>query len=432
MRLLVLLLTAFVALPAFAQEADTTYRRVPIDVSVWDDLSLGHALGDTTRPVLHHLALHLTYGSGDRLEGVALGLLGSAYRDEAWGLQLSGLGSVTGGRMSGVQAAGLGSISGGPMRGVQLGGLGAIAGERLTGIQLGGLGAIAGDEAVGVQFGGLGAIAGEGMTGIQAGGLGAIAGAEMRGIQTGGLGAVAGNGMRGVQSAGLAAITGDDLLGIQTAGLAAIVGEDVRGLQSAGLIAITGGTMRGLQIAPITVSAHATGIQIGVVNVAGTHRGLPIGLVSLVGDVPVYGEAWADETGALQLGVRSGSAVVTNRFALGVRPFGEAAARLSVTVGLGIVRPVSERVEVGVEATAEALFSERLAAHRGGLFRLRVPVSVIVSPRLALIAGPSVALYTADEPLDLTAFPTTGSEGSTRVWAGGFVGARIPLSRAGR
>jgi|GEM_PF-2668053 len=428
-----LLVALFVAPAASGQdEPHPDYLRVPVDVSVWHRVSLGHAIarGDTTRPILHHLALNVPFGTAARLEGVALGVFGSVYTEDVWGLQASGLGNVAGRDASGIQAAGLGNVAGGRLVGAQFAGLGNVAGDGGGGVQAAGFGNVAGGRFTGVQAGGFGNVIGDGGGGVQAAGFGNIAGDAYQGVQAAGFGNIVGDDLRGVQSAGLGNIVGDALFGIQVAGLGNIVGEDLLGVQVAGLGNITGGTMRGLQVGAVNVAAASAGVQVGLVNVAGEGRGIPVGLVSITGGVPIHADVWADETGALLASLRSGNAVVTNYAGLGARPFVGEAFRWDLHVGLGVVRPLGARAEWGVEAFAHALFAEDFSGGaRGGLYRLRVPLAAALGSHVRVFGGPSLSVLasSAEGLAPYTLFEREGSR-SVRGWVGGFLGLRLRLT----
>jgi hypothetical protein len=434
LRFALLLLAALLAAPSASSQDEPRpdYLRVPVDVSVWHRVSLGHAIarGDTTRPILHHLSLNLPLGTAGRLEGVALGVFGSAYTEDVVGAQLSGLGNVAGGSVRGLQAAGLGNVAGDRLAGLQIAGLGNVAGDGGGILQAAGFGNVAGGGFGGIQASGFGNVIGGEGRGLQTGGFGNIVGDGYGGLQVAGFGNIVGNGLGGLQAAGFGNIVGDGVVGIQVAGLGNIAGEDLAGLQVAGLGNIVGGTLRGLQVGAVNIAAASAGVQVGLVNVAGEQRGIPVGLYSRSGGVPVHADVWADETGALLASLRSGSAIVTNYFGVGVRPFTGGPFRWDVHAGLGVVQPLGERMEWGVEAFAHALFAEDFSGGwQGGLYRLRVPLAYELRPTLRVVGGPSLSVLVSDRG-GLAPYAVVEREGApwVRGWAGGFLGLRFRLT----
>ncbi|MDX1531012.1 MAG: hypothetical protein R3362_05765 [Rhodothermales bacterium] len=409
-----LLLLLVLASPARAQEAGRLVY-VPFNVSVWRGISIGDAVvgGDTTARVVHYVSLNLPAGRAARLEGLAVGVFSTVYTESAVGGQVAGLANVSGGDAVGYQVAGLANV----------------AGERLRGVQLAGLANVSGEDAGFLQVAGLANVAGESMAGIQAAGLANVVGGGIIGAQVAGLAGVVGEDVRGVQAAGFAVVAGERVEGVQAAGFASVAGDDVRGLQLAGLANVTGGVLRGVQVAPFNVAAESEGLQVGLANVAGEQRGVPVGLYSYAPGTPVRLDLYADETGALNVGVRSGSRTVSNFVGVGARPFADAAYRWGVFAGLGVERPLSARAVWGVDALVHALFEDDLGGPSGTLFRLRAHAARALDRNLALFGGPSLSLLLTDERDGLAPFTITESGGdpSARVWAGAVAGLRVRL-----
>lgn len=432
-RSLHLVLLLLVAAPAAAQPAPD-YVRIPFNVSFWRGISIGDAVAaDTSRKVLHHVSLNLPAGQADRLEGVAVGVFSTVYEESAYGVQMAGLANVTGQDASVIQAAGLANVVGERLTGVQLAGLANISGGRLRGVQASGLANVAGDGGGFLQAAGLANVAGERFAGVQAAGLASVAGERFRGIQTAGLASIAGENADGVQAAGLANIAGEDLRGVQSAGLANIVGEDLVGLQ-ASLFNVVGGTVRGGQLGLVNVASESAGLQVGLVNVAGEQRGIPVGLYSRTGGVPVRVDVWADETAALHLGVRSGSAFVSNYVGISARPFADAALRWGAFAGLGVERPLGERTAWGLDAFVHGLFAEDFGRGASTLVRLRFIVTRVIGPDVAVFGGPAASLFVSgeDDGSSLAPFSLyeSGDAGGTfvRAWPGLEAGLRIRIA----
>lgn len=405
--------------PAAAAQPKPTYVRVPFNVSLWRGVSIGDAVvgGDTAKRVVHTFSLNLPYGEAAQLEGIAVGIFGTVYEEDVLGVQVAGFGNVAGESATGVQVAGLANVAGARMQGLQASGLANIAGDGGGGLQASGLANIAGESFLGVQTAGLANLSGEGFRGLQSAGLANIAGERTTGFQT----------------AGLANIVGEEMEGFQAAGLANIAGEGVTGLQVAGLANIAGGTLRGAQIAVFNVVERSEGLQLGVVNVAGEQRGVPIGLYSRSGGVPVLLDVWADETGGLNVGVRSGSEVVSNYVGVSARPFVGAPYRWGVFAGIGVQQPLGARTTGGLDLLAHSLFAEDFGDWGGQLFRLRATVTQELSDRLGLFGGPVFSLFVSDDHDGdgLAPFSIYDREGGTfvRAWPGLEVGLRVRITR---
>jgi hypothetical protein len=428
LRLAFLLL---LAAPVAAQPAPD-YVRIPFNVSFWRGISVGDAVAaDTSRKVLHHVSLNLPAGRADRLEGVAVGVFSTVYEESAYGVQAAGLANVAGEESAVIQVAGLANVVGEGLTGVQLAGLANISGGRLQGIQVSGLANVAGEGGGFLQAAGLANVAGERFAGVQAAGLASVAGERFRGIQSAGLANIAGENVEGAQAAGLANIAGEDLRGVQSAGLANIVGEDLVGLQTS-LFNVVGGRMRGGQVGLVNVAATSAGLQVGLVNVAGEQRGVPVGLYSRTEGVPVRLDVWTDETAALHVGVRSGSAVVSNYVGISARPFADAALRWGAFAGLGVERPFDDRTAWGLDAFVHGLFAEDFGDGASTLVRLRFIVTRVLSPGVAVFGGPAASLFISDEDdgSSLAPFSVFEDEGSTfvRAWPGLEVGLRIRIT----
>jgi len=435
LRLLRLALLLLIAAPVAAQPAPDLVR-VPVDIGIWRHISISDAIiRDTTQRALNHVALALPLHQAGQLEGVAVGVFGTVYEESVVGIQVSGLANVVGEDAAAVQVAGLANVVGERMAGVQSAGLANIAGSGMRGIQAAGLANIIGEEGGFVQAAGLANIAGEEFRGIQAAGLANMVGEEFFGVQASGLGNIAGEDAGGVQSAGLANIVGEDFSGVQSAGIANITGEDLLGVQSA-LFNVVGETMRGVQVGLVNVASESAGVQLGFVNVAGEQRGIPVGLYSRTGGVPVHLDVWTDETAALHVGVRSGSAAVSNYAGLSARPFADAALRWGAFAGLGFKQPLDGRTTWGLDAFAHGLFAEDFGGEPSLLVRLRGIITRQLGERTAIFGGPAFNLFLSDEndgeslaPFSVYDDANADSDGGfVRMWPGLEAGLRIQIT----
>lgn len=415
--LLRFVLLLLLAAPAVAQPVEDIVR-VPFNVSIWKGLSIGDAVaGDTSRQVLHHVSLALPYGWADHLDGVSVALGSAVYEGSVYGAQIAGLANVAGESATAIQVAGLANV----------------VGERMAGGQVAGLANVIGEDGGILQVAGLANVAGEHYDGAQIAGLANITGDDFRGIQASGLASIAGEHAEGAQVAGLVSIAGESMRGVQAAGLANLIGEDLVGLQAAPFN-VVGGAVRGVQIGVVNVASESEGLQVGIVNVAGEQRGMPVGLYSRTGGVPVRLDVWTDETAALHVGVRSGSAVVSNYVGVSARPFSDAPYRWGVFAGLGVEQPLGARTAWGLDALAHGLFAEDFGAVGGTLVRLRGIVTHEVGERLAVFGGPAFSLFLSGEHDGggLAPYAIYEREAATnvRAWPGLEAGLRIRLTDA--
>jgi hypothetical protein len=176
------------------------------------------------------LGLNLIGGSGERMNGVHVGLLGLELKDRGTGIFAGGLG-----------------VGAGNLTGLALGGLG-VGSDDMTGIAIGGLG-VGGDNLTGIAIGGLG-IGGENLTGVFTSALG-IGARTLRGVAFSG-------GIATTESRGAA--------------LATVYHRTEK--------------LHGVATGLYNRADHAEGLMVGVFNRAETLRGVQIGLLNHVGSGP--------------------------------------------------------------------------------------------------------------------------------------------------
>lgn len=230
-------------------------------------LSLGLPL--TGGGVVRGLALGAGISASQRLDGVALGLLGTGSGGPMRGLLIGGLGAGCGGDVTGIALGGLGIGAGGDLTGIMIGGLGAGSGGNVTGLALGVLGVGAGGDLRGIFIGGLGAGAGGNVNGLAIGGLGVGAGGTIRGVALGVLGVGAPR-IEGL-AVGLAA-GGQDVIGLVLAPAYFSVEPQghFQGLSISAFNRIQG-VQRGVVIGIFNSATELHGVQVGVLNWAGNN-----------------------------------------------------------------------------------------------------------------------------------------------------------------
>ena len=143
MRTLTVIFIFAFALPVFAQEREnlskkSEYLRMPINISIRRDYSLGHSIG-RGRKIINHLSLNIISGRAAKLRGIEIGGVANIYSEDIFGIQLAGLANVVEDRGIGIQAAGLANVVEGGFFGIQLSGLANVVQDDSRGIQIGGL-----------------------------------------------------------------------------------------------------------------------------------------------------------------------------------------------------------------------------------------------------------------------------------------------------
>ena len=139
MRNLFVILIFTYAFPVLAQEQSSRsnsseYVRMPINISIYKDYSLGHTIGGG-RKINNHLSLNIIRGNAAKLRGIEVG----------------GCANVTGGGF-GIQAAGLANVNQNNYMGIMATGLANVVKGDTFGIQAGGLANVIQGEAFGIQF----------------------------------------------------------------------------------------------------------------------------------------------------------------------------------------------------------------------------------------------------------------------------------------
>jgi hypothetical protein len=265
--------------------------------------------------------------------GTQLAIGFNATHGDLKGFQGSVFVNAVGGSHHGFQLSGI-NVTSNDMRGFQFSPLMDVVGGRADGAQISGLLGIAGSDLKGLQLDGLLGISGGSVHGIQVSGLGNVASDSLAGMQLSGLANMAGKNARGAQGAGLFNFSREDFRGVELAGLFNVAGGEVSGAQMAGL-ANSARKVRGLQFAGLlNVAGEVSGTQIGLVNLSNEYKaGAPFGLVNISRKGRLEAESWAEETGLVFTGLRTGAGWMRSQFALGVKPRGDR-RMLAPTFGL--------------------------------------------------------------------------------------------------
>ena len=423
----------------------------PVDLAITPRVSLNALRSPCAR---NYLGLALGVSKAGELRGLQIALGANGVERDAMGLQVAlGVNGV-GSDAKGVQLAGLVNAAGESFTGFQIAGLINAGGEDVTGLQLAGLGNASGEGATGIQLSGLFNASGEGATGIQVAGLFNAAGEGLRGAQVSLLFNAAGGGGAAIQVAGLFNAIGGPATGAQLAGLFNAA-ERLRGLQIAGgmnavengegMQAALGynralGQLDGVQIAALNVGRDVHGAQIGLVNIARDVHGMQLGLVNVAdhADAPIGAvswvrsgeralEVWGGEALALSAGFRLGTERIYSLVGLASGPLVD--GNPWGPVGGAGVKGRFGRIGVLVDALVHGLFFDGID-EQALLVQARARLAYDLTPRLALVAGPTWNLFVSgdrdgtDLPLGADTVDRSGDR-VVRQWPGLTAGAAL-------
>ena len=107
MRNLFVILIFTYAFSVLAQEQSSRsnsseYVRMPINISIYKDYSLGHTIGGG-RKINNHLSLNIISGNAAKLRGIEVGGGANIYSEDIIGIQLAGCANVIQGEAFGIQ-----------------------------------------------------------------------------------------------------------------------------------------------------------------------------------------------------------------------------------------------------------------------------------------------------------------------------------------
>ncbi len=467
MRTLTVIFIFAFALPVFAQERenlskDSEYLRMPINISIRRDYSLGHSIG-RGRKIINHLSLNIISGRAAKLRGIEIGGVANIYSEDIFGIQLAGLANVVEDRGIGIQAAGLANVVEGGFFGIQLSGLANVVQDDSRGIQIGGLANVIEGGFTGIQSSFLANVVQGGSGGIQLSGFANVVEGDFIGIQGSGLANVVQDDSRGIQLSGLVNAVEGDFLGFQTgglvnvvngnsigyqiSGLANVVDNDFLGIQSAGLINVVDGDSRGIQISGLANVAEnvKAGIQLsGIVNTAKKveycfqvapinlseeNKGIPVGLVSCVEGLKSHIDVWGSETRFINVGLRSGTEYFHNLVFLGAQvndPF-----RWSIGWGIGGHKNISESVYLEIDTSIQHINEDEFwTSEKNVLGKLRVIGNWQISDTMSIYAGPTFNYLVSEvnDGSDLASWSFSEKDSGNRwerTWPGIDIGVRF-------
>ena len=314
------------------------------------------------------------------------------------------LGGYTGG-VNGVEIAAGFNISKNEVRYLQIAGVFNIVSKSLTGVQTAGLYNHVLDSLTGVQVAGFGNVAGKKLKGVQVAGFFNKA-LSIQGVQVAGAINLVKANSKGAQVSALLNRSADSFQGVQVTGTLNIIRKDMSGLQLAGLGNVGKNRVSGLQLAPFNYAKNLKGTQIGIVNIADSTSGYSIGIINIVkygkSEISIYSNeivpfniAWKTGSRKIYTILLAGSSVNPNRKAY---VYG---------IGVGKEFRLNTRLGFVTEVTNQTVYAGNWEKTLT-LYRLQTALSLKLSKRLLLSAGPSFTVMTpkkSDEVKDYQAFP---------------------------
>ncbi len=395
--------------------------------SLWPGMSTNRNLEER---VVSDVSLNLTIGRNHGVSGLEVGYIGNWNLGDVKGVQLAGGLNLVEGNLNALQVSTFVNRVNGNVRGLQASSMLNSVGGHLDGAQVGYV---------------LNILSGGGR-GLQAGTLLNVAGRRFEGAQLAALVNTA-QSIDGLQAAGLWNHMHDPARACQIGGIGNMAGA-LEGAQLGGVFGYAG-ELRGLQLALVNFARAAEGAQIGVVNVAGSVRGTQIGVVNAarrVDGAPVgivnliqHGRqnlaVWTADTGDAMLGVKLGNERAYSVLCCGTEQVG--GRRHYAGLGLGLHVPVRHRAFGTFDLLSQYIFEEKDPAQEAPnedlhmLHLARLGLGWQVSPRFAVVGGPTVNVYTSgrQDGADLVGSHTWHSERSgdtwVSVWPGFFLAIQI-------
>ena len=314
------------------------------------------------------------------------------------------LGGYTGG-VNGVEIAAGFNISKNEVRYLQIAGVFNIVSKSLTGVQTAGLYNHVLDSLTGVQVAGFGNVTGKQVKGVQVAGFFNKA-LSTQGVQVAGAINLVNANSKGVQVSALLNWSADSFQGVQLTGALNVTRRNMSGLQLAGLANVGEKQVSGLQLAPFNYAKNLKGTQIGILNIADSTSGYSIGIINIIkhgkaeisvfsNEIVPFNIAWKTGSRKIYTILLAGSSINQNKKAY---VFG---------IGVGKEFHLNTRLGFVTEFTNQTVYVgnwEKVPA----LYRLQTALTLKLSKRLLLSAGPSFTIMTpekSDVQKDYQTFP---------------------------
>jgi len=225
--------------------------------------------------------------------------------------------------------------------------------------------------------------------------------------------------VRGFQLAGISNIVGNDVTGFQYANVVNITLGNLNGFQGSHFINYTQGNLKGVQIAGVGNVTGAildgwqfssgynyarvvkSGHQIGVINYADSSATIPFGLFSYVrkNGYRRY-EIATNELNYFNFEFKTGVSRFYNIFSLGFNGLANNKPLLSAGYGFGSAQNLKRGWSLNGDVTANLVLlkGQSLDKIPECLLRIATSIEKKLGSRFALFAGPSINIFTTDNP----------------------------------
>jgi len=240
------------------------------------------------------------------------------------------------------------------------------------------------------------------------------ANAGVDGFELGGLTNYNKGSVRGAQIAGISNNTVGDVSGLQLAGIINGNKGAMQGVQISGIANFNSDSTQGIQLSTINFSnGNTKGFQLGVVNYAKKLKGANLGIVNVVGDaeegIPI-GLISVVKNGYYEIEATGGKAINGNiNFKMGVERFytifkvGYSSFKndpvYSYGLGFGTLFTFSEKHKMSVDLSTNGIVYDdewNVWNTKNILNKLDVTYRNQLTPKLSLLAGPSLNHYTSE------------------------------------
>lgn len=289
------------------------------------------------------------------------------------------------------------------VRGLQIGGIANIVGGQSTGLQIAGVANTTKLKAFGWQIAGVTNFAGQEMKGAQIAGFNNFVRGSAYGPQISGFYNIATDSGSGAQIAGFGNTIGGSYNGTQISGFINITRGKIDGAQIGGFMNLAK-EVKGIQIAGfLNYTNKLKGMQIGVFNfVDSADGGVPIGVFNYVRNGYRRWEIQASETGLINLKFKTGTTRFYTYLAAGGGKNNDSAAGpiWDLSYGIGTMLLPQKPVFFTFEASAHWLHPGRWANEQNSLYRLDANIGVRLYKRTALVVGPSLNIYVANDKFE--------------------------------
>ena len=262
----------------------------------------------------------------------------------------------------------------------------------------------------------------------------------VRGFELGGIGNYNDGDVSGFQLAGTVNVNKGATRGVQLSGTANINMGPTRGFQLA-VANIVQGEAEGMQLGVLNTTTKLKGVQLGVVNIAGERDGgIPIGIINVVKNGYYAIETTGGEALYANVNFKMGVEQFYTIFKLGYSSFNDEPI-YSYGLGFGTLISLKDRHQLSVDISSNAIvydnnWSDVWDEDLNVLNKLDVNYRYQLTPKLSLMAGPSLNVYTTRQKigdsfgtLDIPGgFHTSESDDKkTTMWIGINAGLSLRL-----